>query len=362
MLYVANTITDLVVGDISQHLPIQRLPLTGDVVGLGTTTSIDNGELSFIYNTQLDQTQIYKGNPNNAAAELQSPTSELIHFPYVCYTSNANPQRINISPDQLPSHHGKLQPMIEALLDQEGITSEFCGIRLRVSWRSLVITVASKLCLWQQRRYGEIAQSVTAASVYGNLQHFKLGDQPSEQSQIRYLGQVSDWYLSGFYARQPENGLVTVPQAGQNLHIHGCSVELSHGGHVHHEHPETELLHVHELYLYPIHQVQTLKTDLNIQNAVTQGSQLSFEIHNIGQLDASNVDVDVVANNQYQGKRFFRLPWLVAGSFQSIQLDLQTLPLQPGRNQITILVDPNNIILERLEANNSCHVEYQLES
>jgi len=44
-LTIANTIIDLVQGDIKEHLPVARIPLRGDILGLGTTTSIDNGEL-----------------------------------------------------------------------------------------------------------------------------------------------------------------------------------------------------------------------------------------------------------------------------------------------------------------------------
>ena len=44
-LTIANTIVDLVQGDIKEHLPVARIPLEGDVLGMGTTTSTDNGEL-----------------------------------------------------------------------------------------------------------------------------------------------------------------------------------------------------------------------------------------------------------------------------------------------------------------------------
>ena len=47
-LTIANTVSDLIQGDVREHLPLERIPLKGDVLGLGTTTSIDNGELSFL--------------------------------------------------------------------------------------------------------------------------------------------------------------------------------------------------------------------------------------------------------------------------------------------------------------------------
>ena len=48
-LTIANTVSDLILGDIQEHLPLERIPLEGDVLGLGTTTSVDNGELTFLH-------------------------------------------------------------------------------------------------------------------------------------------------------------------------------------------------------------------------------------------------------------------------------------------------------------------------
>ena len=42
-LWIANTITDLIEGDVREHIPLERIPLEGDVLGMGTTTSYDNG-------------------------------------------------------------------------------------------------------------------------------------------------------------------------------------------------------------------------------------------------------------------------------------------------------------------------------
>ena len=49
-LTIANTVSDLIQGDIREHLPLERIPLQGDVLGLGTTSSLENGELSFLRN------------------------------------------------------------------------------------------------------------------------------------------------------------------------------------------------------------------------------------------------------------------------------------------------------------------------
>ena len=34
-LTIANTVSDLIQGDIREHLPLERIPLQGDVLGLG---------------------------------------------------------------------------------------------------------------------------------------------------------------------------------------------------------------------------------------------------------------------------------------------------------------------------------------
>ena len=49
-LTIANSVVNLIQGDIQEHLPMTHIPLAGDVLGLGTTTSIDNGELTFLQN------------------------------------------------------------------------------------------------------------------------------------------------------------------------------------------------------------------------------------------------------------------------------------------------------------------------
>ena len=38
-LWIANSITDLIEGDVREHIPLDRIPLAGDVLGMGTTTS-----------------------------------------------------------------------------------------------------------------------------------------------------------------------------------------------------------------------------------------------------------------------------------------------------------------------------------
>ena len=53
VLTIANSVVNLIQGDIQEHLPMTHIPLAGDVLGLGTTTSIDNGELTFLRNRDI---------------------------------------------------------------------------------------------------------------------------------------------------------------------------------------------------------------------------------------------------------------------------------------------------------------------
>ena len=52
-LTIANSLVNLIRGDIQEHLPMKHIPLAGDVLGLRTTTSIDNGELIFLRNRDI---------------------------------------------------------------------------------------------------------------------------------------------------------------------------------------------------------------------------------------------------------------------------------------------------------------------
>ena len=51
------------------------------------------------------------------------------------------------------------------------------GVRLRATWSSLVITVASKLCMGQRRRNTDAVDPDAAASLYSSLQHYRLAAQ-----------------------------------------------------------------------------------------------------------------------------------------------------------------------------------------
>ncbi|MDM7938215.1 MAG: hypothetical protein QUV06_12250 [Cyanobium sp. CZS 48M] len=142
-LSIANTVSDLI---------------QGDVLGLGTTTSLDNGELTFLHQPGAARTHLYK-------------------------------------------------------------CQFLVGVRLRATWSSLVITVASKLCMGQRRRNTDAVDPDAAVSLYSSLQHYRLAAQdPGDPADpIHYLGRSLEWECCGFWDTRPESGRVTVPAVDAHL-------------------------------------------------------------------------------------------------------------------------------------------------
>ena len=273
-LWIANTISDLIQGDVNEHLPLEAIPLRGDVLGLGTTTSIDNGELTFLRNEAGDTT-IWKCQASDGGIRALHSRDGSAHFPYVCFSGEASALRMVVDPAELGVVEGQpLQELvgqaIRRLQSQDRLAeAPIYGVRAELHWESLVITVASKLCMGQQRRNvaiarSEASESTAGHSLYQGLQHYRLApEDPGDPCDpIRYLGRSLAWDCCGFYDGDPLSGRVTVPQDGAHLHLHGCSLDLRHGGHLHHEHPQTRLRAVQRLALYPLGTVHHLGSDL----------------------------------------------------------------------------------------------------
>ena len=91
-LTIANTVSDLIQGDIREHLPLEQIPLQGDVLGLGTTTSIDNGELTFLQESS-STSAIWRCVAQDGSIIKLSPGDGSGHFPYVCFTRDASSLR-----------------------------------------------------------------------------------------------------------------------------------------------------------------------------------------------------------------------------------------------------------------------------
>ena len=88
-LTIANTVTDLIQADVQEHLRVSRIPLEGDVLGLGTTTSLDNGELTFLPIPDGDSTTIWKCEAFNAGIRAVHSGDDSSYFPYVCFIKDA---------------------------------------------------------------------------------------------------------------------------------------------------------------------------------------------------------------------------------------------------------------------------------
>ena len=354
-LTIANTVSDLIQGDVREHLPLERIPLQGDVLGLGTTSSLENGELTFLRNAS-GNSDIWRCIAHNGSIIRLQPGDGSGHFPYVCFTGDVTALRrpVELGPLQQMAHL-PVQEVISAAIEQErhrGALEEapIYGIRLLAHWDELVITVASKLCMGQQRRnqgFSSGSDDGTQAemSIYDMLQHYRLSPLPPDQPDdpIRYLGKSMQWDCCGFFDCEPERGRVTVPKAGDHLHLHGCSTDLAYGGHVLHDHPNTRLGSIEHLVLYPLRTIESLCSDLAINQLSYAEGQIHFSVINAGALDVSDVGVAVVVNDRFHDHRYLQIPWMDAGASQSYSL---TWPLPPGQHSIAVVADPQELVIE----------------
>ncbi|MFM9041433.1 MAG: CARDB domain-containing protein [Vulcanococcus sp.] len=362
-LWIANTVSDLIEGDVQEHLPLEAIPLAGDVLGLGTTTSIDNGELTFLPN-ETGNTTIWKCQASDGGIRRLMSGDGGSHFPYVCFSADVSGLKVNVDLEQLrPEPGAPLQAVVAEAIDwlrhQNRLPeAPIYGLRAELEWDSLIITVASKLCMGQQRRNVRLATSessgsLAALSIYQLLQHYRLvpTDPGDASDPIRYLGASLHWDCCGFYDTQPELGRVTVPQPNAHLHLHGCSQDLRFGGHLHHEHPGTRLRRVKRLAIYPLQQLHTLASDLAIEQVSFANGSLQFRVVNHGAMDVSSVGVAIVVDDSYTTHRYLRLPWLSAGGSEQFSVPLE---LAKGEHRLEVIADPQRQILETadLQANN----------
>ena len=369
-LTIANTVSDRIQGDIREHLPLERIPLQGDVLGLGTTTSVDNGELTFLQNS-ASTSAIWRCVAHDGSIIELSPGDGSGHFPYVCFTRDASNLRRPVAIESLgPTENVPLQTLVaEAITQgQRAGTLESApiyGVRMLTHWHELVITVASKLCVGQQRRNMKVATSeagtsTSGQSIYDMLQHYRLSPEPVETSNdpIRYLGRAMHWDCCGFFDTEPELGRVTVPQPGAHLHLHGCSTDLSYGGHLHHEHASTRLKQLERLWLYPLQSLSSLGSDMAIEDLNYDNGMIRFRVVNAGEMDVSDVGVAVVINDRYSSRRYIRIPWLSAGEHEDFTVEL---PLASGKQLITVIADPEEIVIEAENGRNNNRMDLDVQ-
>ena len=117
-LTIANTVCDLILGDVREHLPLEKIPLEGDVLGLGTTTSVDNGELTFLRNGD-QQSAIWRCVAHDGSIVRLTPGDGSGHFPYVCFTGDARALRRPVDLEILGDPEGRpLQGLVEDAIAQ----------------------------------------------------------------------------------------------------------------------------------------------------------------------------------------------------------------------------------------------------
>ena len=92
-----------------------HIPLAGDVLGLGTT-SIENGELTFLRNRD-NTTAIWRCIAHDGSIVLLSPGDGSSNFPYVCFTADATALRRPVQLSKLGAQEGRpLQELVEAAI------------------------------------------------------------------------------------------------------------------------------------------------------------------------------------------------------------------------------------------------------
>ena len=369
-LTIANSVSDLIQGDIREHLPLERIPLQGDVLGLGTTSSLENGELTFLRN-EAGNSDIWRCISHNGSIVRLQPGDGSGHFPYVCFTGDVTALRRPVKLSLL-GHMGNrpIQEVISAAIEQErnrGNLEEasIYGIRMLATWDELVITVASELCMGQHNRNrgfirGSGDGTKAEQSIYEMLQHYRLSPLPPEQpgDPISYLGRSMQWDCCGFYDCEPERGIVTVPKAGDNLHLHGCSTDLVYGGHVLHEHPNTRLGRIEQLVLYPLRSIEMICSDLTINQLRYEEGQIRFRVTNAGSLDVSYVGVAVIVDDRFSDHRYVQIPWMDAGASESYSL---TWTFPPGRHSISVIADPQGLVIEPQNRRQNNRMDLNLE-
>ena len=300
-----------------------------------------------------------------------NPGSGLQHFPYVCFSDDATGLRHPIDASRLATLEGNLQERLAQLIHQlcaQGTLplTPLYGMRVLCRWHSLVITVASKLCLGQLRRNTAVAElapggsaaSAVGATIFSRLPHFRLAPQGEGDSAdpIRWLGASLRWECCGFWDRDPIQGRVTVPDPHAHLHLHGCSTDLRFGGHLHHEHVDSRLEAIERLVLYPLGELHWMAADPAVLEVGYDDGVLRFCVANLGLLDASDLGIVVVINDRWSTHQRVRLPWLAAGQREHFTMPL---PLVSGQHRIEVIIDPDATILEAPEArrNNSRWLE-----
>lgn len=300
-------------------------------------------------NDGRSSTDIWACQPFDGGIRTLQSGEGMGHFPYVCFSGDVSALAVRVDPSELGSvTDRRLQPLVAETihrLQQEGRlkSAPIYGLRLEIDWRSLVITVASKLCMGQFRRNRTLARSASgedsaSRTIYDQLQHFRLAPEaPADPSDpIRYLGASLSWNCCGFYDSEPSTGRVTVPDER---------------AHLHHEHWGTSLQGLRRFVVYPLQRLHHLVSDLSVEEVRLETACLHFTVVNRGTLDVSDVAVAVVVDDRYSSHRYLRLPWLAAGARDTFAVPLD---LAPGLHRLEVIADPEAEVIESppLQANN----------
>ena len=75
-------------------------------------------------------------------------------------------------------------------------------------------------------------------------------------------------------------------------------------------------------------------------------------------MDVSDVGVAVVINDRYSSRRYIRIPWLSAGEHEDFTVEL---PLASGKQLITVIADPEEIVIEAENGRNNNRMDLDVQ-
>ena len=126
----------------------------------------------------------------------------------------------------------------------------------------------------------------------------------------------------------------------------------------HHEHASTRLKQLERLWLYPLQSFSSLGSDMAIEHLNYDNGMLRFRVVNAGEMDVSDVGVAVVINDRYSSRRYIRIPWLSSGEHEDFTVEL---PLPSGKQLITVIADPEEIVIEAENGRNNNRMDLDVQ-
>ena len=312
-LFAYNNLTDLLAGDLwDVTLPtyvagdLAGVPASWAVIGLGTTDTVGrNGEI------------IVDGvgpTPRTLWADPQSPQSvtpaaSTNRYPFLAVAACNPAGRIVVDATAGDS----IATDVATACAGRGIT--VAAVRVTGTFTDVSYAIAYNLL-----------KSGTPLTSASDLSLYEVLETASTQA---------SWFFDGFYAEDStDQALLTI--GGAAVYLHGARADLGIGGEL------TDATVVSAtIEIYPLSKEVTHKPDLTVDSLVVNGDLLSFEVHNLGTMEVTQVPVTADSGTT----AIWTTTGGPLGAGRSVRLqDLLTTSVDPTTVKVT--VDPNHQIIE----------------